>query len=189
MSKFPGETISPAAWQLLKCAVWMSFELKQAPVTIEGRRERCLDCSIDCFDCLDWTESSLLSEMFPIDQRFNWQRRFDFPNLKTGRILRTTHFQRSIAPPKLERSIFQPHRHNLAHWMLRDFQCFVTNTAAHSFPRREAKSFWKTYLAVISAGTKVEIHFSLFQIIALFGCWNGQVTRELRGDFSLKLKL
>lgn len=72
--------------------------------------------------------------------------------------------------------------------MLWAFQCFITNTRSQIFT---LKSFRKSYLVRWRCDWKKEkiIHFSLFQIIALFGCLKGDFVSESAESLLNKLKL
>lgn len=58
--------------------------------------------------------------------------------------------------------------------MLRTFQCFITNTSSKIFT---LKGIRKSYLVVTGGNGRKKklIRFSLFQIIALFGCSSGDL--------------
>lgn len=84
-----------------------------------------------------------------------------------------------------ERFQHQIYEHQRTLWMLRDFQCFITNTCLSALQANfhiEKLSRTENLISPSSAGMK-KIHFSLFQIIALFGCWSGDFIREARGNF------
>lgn len=70
-------------------------------------------------------------------------------------------------------------------WMLQNFQCFITNTwkEFYSIFPIEKAFFALKILSRHHLWEWKKIHFSLFQIIALFGCWSGDFIRETRGNF------
>lgn len=180
MSEFSGETISPmldSYWN----AGWASNSSRRQSRFLEWEGEtetaKCLDCSIDC---CDWSESSLssgLSQM-SIDQRFDWQRRSHFHDIKSFEAFASSNINWSIT--------FSIHTDTSSPTgCCETSNVSITNTAARSF-LVEAKKASEKLISPSSVGTKAEIHFSLFQIIALFGCLNGHFTREARGDFFIK---
>lgn len=88
---------------------------------------------------------------------------------------------------KLEHDISQITHTGRRHWMLRTFQRLVhqhRRAILREFSQQKAS--FCTEKSYLWERRKNSTRLSLFQIIALFGCWDGDVSREARGKLSKK---